>query len=69
MSKYISLEEFKPSTITLLALVLLGSFIIFVMGFDQGQIFSILEGEQAYKDLYMHELFHDARHAAGFPCH
>jgi uncharacterized membrane protein SpoIIM required for sporulation len=42
---------------------------IFVVGFDQGHIFSVVLGEQAYEDLYIHELTHDMRHASGFPCH
>ncbi|MFB5606478.1 MAG: CbtB-domain containing protein, partial [Candidatus Nitrosomaritimum yanchengensis] len=37
--------------------------------FDQGHIFSLVYGEQAFTDLYIHELTHDMRHAAGFPCH
>ncbi len=31
--------------------------------------FSVVYGEQAFTDLYIHELTHDMRHAAGFPCH
>ena len=42
---------------------------LFVVGFDQGHIFSVAFGEQAFEDLYIHELTHDMRHAAGFPCH
>ncbi|WP_366523035.1 CbtB domain-containing protein [Nitrosopumilus sp.] len=42
---------------------------LFVVGFDQGHIFSLVYGEQAFTDLYIHELTHDMRHAAGFPCH
>ena len=42
---------------------------LFVVGFDQGHIFSVVYGEQAFTDLYIHELTHDMRHAAGFPCH
>ncbi|AJM91766.1 CbtB domain-containing protein [Nitrosopumilus piranensis] len=42
---------------------------LFVVGYDQGHIFSIILGDQAYEDLYIHELTHDMRHAAGFPCH
>jgi len=42
---------------------------LFVVGYDQGHIFSVVLGEQAYADLYIHELTHDMRHAAGFPCH
>jgi Probable cobalt transporter subunit (CbtB) len=42
---------------------------VFMVGFDQGQIFSMAQGEQAYEDMWMHEFYHDMRHAAGFPCH
>lgn len=50
-----------------LAIIFVGG--LFVVGFDQGQIFSIAFGEQAFADQYLHELTHDLRHAAGFPCH
>jgi hypothetical protein len=50
----------------LLAILLFGMFII---GYDQGQLFSIVEGQQAFDDMWMHEFYHDLRHAAGFPCH
>ena len=53
--------------IIVLAIIFVGG--LFVVGFDQGQIFSIAFGEQAYEDQYLHELTHDMRHAAGFPCH
>ncbi len=42
---------------------------LFVVGYDQGHLFSVVLGESAYEDLYIHELTHDMRHAAGFPCH
>ena len=46
----------------------------FMVGFDQGQLFSIVEGQTAYTQMsgsvgYLHEMTHDMRHAAGFPCH
>jgi Probable cobalt transporter subunit (CbtB) len=50
----------------LLAILLFG---IFIVGYDQGQLFSLTQGQQAYDDLWMHEFYHDLRHAAGFPCH
>jgi len=53
--------------IAILAIIFAGG--LFVVGFDQGHIFSIVYGEQAFEDLYIHELTHDMRHAAGFPCH
>ena len=49
-------------------LILFGSG-LFVVGFDQGHLFSLAEGTKAFDDLYLHELYHDMRHAAGFPCH
>ena len=42
---------------------------LFIVGYDQGHIFSTVLGEQAFEDIYLHELTHDMRHAAGFPCH
>lgn len=42
---------------------------VFIVGFDQGHLFSIVEGTSAFDDLYLHELYHDMRHAAGYPCH
>jgi putative cobalt transporter subunit CbtB len=41
----------------------------FSVGFDQGQLFSLIEGPKAYGDMYLHEFSHDMRHASGFPCH
>ena len=51
---------------TLLGVLLFG---MFVVGYDQGHVFSVAQGEKAYEDLWMHEFYHDMRHAAGFPCH
>jgi len=42
---------------------------LFIVGFDQGHIFSMINGESAFIDQFLHELTHDMRHAAGFPCH
>jgi hypothetical protein len=42
---------------------------LFVVGFDQGHMFSFIQGAEAFDDLYLHELYHDMRHAAGYPCH
>ena len=53
--------------VTVLAIIF--AFGLFFVGYDQGHLFSIVLGEQAFEDLYIHELTHDMRHAAGFPCH
>jgi len=42
---------------------------MFVAGFDQGQIVTAVFAETGIDPLVMHELTHDMRHAAGFPCH
>ena len=44
-------------------------FAMFIVGFDQGQLFSLAEGHSAYDSMWIHEFTHDMRHAAGFPCH
>ena len=79
--KYLSLVKksmsAKQSTITasgtskiaVAALALVFVFGLFVVGFDQGHIFSLVMGEQAFDEMFIHELTHDMRHAAGFPCH
>ncbi len=57
------------SKITIAVLALVFGFGLFVVGFDQGHIFSVVMGEQAFDEMFIHELTHDMRHAAGFPCH
>jgi len=68
-----SMQTIKSiNTVPRVALViLLPIFIVgfFVVGFDQGHIFSIFYGESSFIDQFLHELTHDMRHAAGFPCH
>lgn len=54
------------AVVALAAVFVLG---LFVVGFDQGQIFSLAYGQDAYTTQFIHELTHDMRHAAGFPCH
>ena len=51
---------------TLVSVFIVG---LFVVGFDQGHIFSIIHGESSFTEQFLHELTHDMRHAAGFPCH
>jgi len=42
---------------------------LFIVGFDLGHIFSMIFGESALAEQFLHELTHDMRQAAGFPCH
>ena len=61
----------KPAVSKLAIAILAAIFVIgfFVVGFDQGHIFSLVMGETAFDEMFIHELTHDLRHAAGFPCH
>ena len=68
-SKEIVVSESKVPIFAIALLAMIFTVGLFVVGYDQGHIFSIVLGEQAYDDLYIHELTHDMRHAAGFPCH
>ena len=62
-----SYTKISKSAIGLLIFILL--FGLFIIGYDQGHLFSLVQGQKAYNDLWIHEFSHDMRHAAGFPCH
>ena len=64
-----TVNKYSISKIGIAALAFIFALGIFVVGFDQGHIFSLVEGEQAFDNMFIHELSHDLRHAAGFPCH
>lgn len=49
---------------------LVAAFLAYLVLFvDQGHLFSVVQGQTAFDTNFMHEFVHDARHAAGFPCH
>ncbi len=50
-------------------LAIIAIFGIYIVGYDQGQLFSLVQGNEAYGTMWLHEFTHDIRHAAGFPCH
>ena len=50
-------------------LVVLGLFTLYVVALDQGFLLSWIHGPAAFDMNLIHEALHDARHAAGFPCH
>ncbi|NIM25366.1 MAG: CbtB-domain containing protein [Nitrosopumilaceae archaeon] len=68
-SRQINVSKTGVPTIAIIALAVIFAAGLFVVGFDQGHIFSIAFGEQAFDEMFIHELTHDMRHAAGFPCH
>ena len=68
-SKEIVISKSSVPIFAVAILAIVFVFGLFFVGYDQGHLFSIVLGEQAFEDLYIHELTHDMRHAAGFPCH
>ena len=67
--KQITITNNVISKVAIAVLAVVFGFGLFVVGFDQGHIFSLVMGEQAFNEMFIHELTHDMRHAAGFPCH
>jgi maltodextrin utilization protein YvdJ len=57
-------EECAISGLALIVLLAL-----YVLAFDQGFLMSLVQGAEAFDLNFFHEAFHDARHAAGLPCH
>jgi len=68
-SKQINVSKNGVPVIAIVALAILFAAGLFVVGFDQGHIFSLVYGEESFQNNILHELTHDMRHAAGFPCH
>ena len=52
-----------------IAAAIIAVFSVYMVGYDQGQLFSLVQGTEAYDTMWLHEFSHDIRHAAGFPCH
>ena len=50
-------------------LALLGLMVLYALALDQGWLLSWAQGPVAFDMNLIHEFVHDARHAAGFPCH
>jgi cobalt transporter subunit CbtB len=50
-------------------IVMLGLFGLYALALDQGFLLSLFQGAPAFDMNLIHELVHDTRHAAGFPCH
>jgi hypothetical protein len=50
-------------------MIALGVLGLYIVGLDQGYALAAIVGETAMRYNWLHELFHDARHVTGFPCH
>jgi len=68
-STQISVSKSGVPILAVAILAVIFAFGLFVVGYDQGHIFSVIMGEKAFDEILIHELTHDMRHAAGFPCH
>jgi len=55
--------------VSIAVLAIIAIFSVYIVGYDQGQLFSLVQGSEAYDTMWLHEFTHDIRHAAGFPCH
>jgi len=58
-----------PQVRILTPVAALGMALFYVVALDQGLLLSLVQGSPAFDMNLIHELVHDARHAAGFPCH
>ncbi len=43
--------------------------LLYVLTLDQGLVMSAFQGDFAFRQNFIHELVHDARHLGGLPCH
>ena len=65
--RVMSTDKVPKLAIGILAVIAILSF--YMVGYDQGQLFSIVQGKDAFDTMWLHEFTHDVRHASGFPCH
>jgi putative cobalt transporter subunit CbtB len=63
------LAPVRERPISLIALAALALFALYLMAVDQGHLLALAQGSLAFDQNFIHELVHDSRHAAGFPCH
>ena len=67
--RQVTKEPPRVSRIAVGILIAILLFTMFIVGYDQGHLFSIVQGQPAFDNMWMHEFYHDMRHASGFPCH
>lgn len=69
VSRQITKEEVKVPKLAVGILLGVLVFGMWIVGYDQGHVLSLFFGQDAFDQIWMHEFYHDMRHAAGFPCH
>ncbi len=50
-------------------MIAMGLSLLYLLAFDQGQLFSVVMGQAAYQQNMLHAFFHDGRHLFAFACH
>lgn len=68
-SKLRTVNTEKSPKLAIAVLAIIAIFSIYIVGYDQGQLFSMVQGNDAFDSMWLHEFTHDIRHASGFPCH
>ncbi|MGH1568223.1 MAG: CbtB domain-containing protein [Nitrosopumilus sp.] len=72
-SRQLTVSKTGVPKLAILALAIIFAAGLFVVGFDNGHIVSLVFAEDGstggIDPLVIHEFTHDMRHAAGFPCH
>jgi hypothetical protein len=63
------LAPVRERPVSLIAVAALALFALYLMAVDQGHLLAVVQGSLAFDQNFIHELVHDSRHAAGFPCH
>lgn len=63
------IQKYETPKLAIAVLAIVAILSIYIVGYDQGQLFSLAQGNDAYQSMWLHEFTHDIRHAAGFPCH
>ena len=64
-----AIQKDQNPKLAIAVLAIIAVLSIYIVGYDQGQLFSLVQGNEAYDNMWLHEFTHDIRHAAGFPCH
>lgn len=82
-TRQITIKEGSAAKVSKKAIAMLQgvfAFGVFMVGFDQGEVFGLTvpadgscsgggDQQQHPTNNWAHEFYHDMRHAAGFPCH
>lgn len=67
MSHMLTTTRQRPTL--LIAVAGLALVALYLLAIDQGHLLAFVQGQVAFDQNLLHEFVHDARHAAGFPCH